>query len=304
MAIEVTNLRKVFSNRGAEDIVAVDGASFNVHEGEFFGILGPNGAGKTTTLEIIEGLQSAESGEVRLLGQSPWPHDPQLAQRFGVQLQTSAYFEFLTVSEQICTFAELYGLGKKRALETLDMVGLSHKARTRTEKLSGGQLQRLSIACALVHDPELVFLDEPSGPLDPQARRNLWDLLRDINAEGRTVVLTTHYMEEAEELCERVAIMDSGRILDVDTPANLAAGLDAPTRISVANDQLSESHIGELQAAGDDISTANGSLVIHSRDPKRVLTLLASWEALEGLAVRTTNLEDVFLNLTGREWRE
>lgn len=304
MAIEVTDLRKVFSDRRAGDLVAVDGASFSVREGEFFGIVGPNGAGKTTTLEIVEGLQSADSGEVRLLGQSPWPHDPKLAQRYGVQLQASAFFEYLTVKEQICTFAELYGLGKQRAMETLETVGLSDKANSATEKLSGGQKQRLSIACSLVHDPELVFLDEPSGALDPQARRNLWDLLRQINSTGRTVVLTTHYMEEAEELCERVAIMDSGRILDVDTPTNLANNLDAPTRISVATGQLDDSQVSDLRESGDEISSANGSLVIHSRDPKRVLTQLANWETLDDLAVRTTNLEDVFLQLTGREWRE
>ncbi|QSB04419.1 ABC transporter ATP-binding protein [Natronoglycomyces albus] len=304
LAIEVTDLRKVFTDRRAGDIVAVDGASFSVAEGEFFGILGPNGAGKTTTLEIIEGLQTPDSGGVKVLGQSPWPHDPKLMRRFGVQLQASSFFPFLKVGEQINAFAELYGVGGEQAAATLERVGLTDKAKTLTSKLSGGQAQRLSIACALVHDPELLFLDEPSGPLDPQARRNLWDVLRDINAEGRTVVLTTHYMEEAEALCDRVAIMDSGRILDVDSPASLARALDAPTRITVAAGQLSGEQRQQLANAGDELSGRNGAEIISTRDPKRVLTQLANWEALEDLSVHTANLEDVFLALTGREWRE
>ncbi|MEE1938061.1 ABC transporter ATP-binding protein [Streptomyces sp. TRM 70361] len=219
-AITVEGLRKRYG-----DVRAVDGVSFTVESGEFYGILGPNGAGKTTTLEITEGLRRPDEGEVRLLGRSPFPRDPALLRRMGVQLQASAFFERLTAREQIHTFASFYGVPAERADAMLERVGLTEKAGTRENKLSGGQAQRLSIACALVHDPELVFLDEPTTGLDPQARRNLWDLLRDINEEGRTVVLTTHYMDEAETLCDRVAVMDHGRVLRVGAPADLVAEL-------------------------------------------------------------------------------
>jgi ABC-2 type transport system ATP-binding protein len=225
-AIEVTDLVMSY---GA--LRAVDDATFEVAEGEFFGILGPNGAGKTTTLEIIEGLREPDAGEVRLLGERPWPRNPALLPRIGVQLQASSFFERLTAREQIRTFASLYGVAPGRADEWLERVGMVDKAGTRVEQLSGGQAQRLSIACALVHDPEVVFLDEPTASLDPQARRNLWDLLSGLNESGRTVVLTTHYMDEAEALCDRVAIMDHGRVLRLDTPQALVDGLDAPVRV-------------------------------------------------------------------------
>ncbi|GAA3621701.1 ABC transporter ATP-binding protein [Streptomyces fenghuangensis] len=219
-AITVEGLRKRYG-----DVQAVDGVSLTVERGEFYGILGPNGAGKTTTLEMTEGLRRPDEGTVRLLGRSPFPRDPALLRRMGVQLQASAFFEKLTAREQIRTFASLYDVPAERADAMLETVGLTEKAGTRENKLSGGQAQRLSIACALVHDPELVFLDEPTTGLDPQARRNLWDLLRAINEEGRTVVLTTHYMDEAETLCDRVAVMDHGRVLRVGAPADLVAEL-------------------------------------------------------------------------------
>ncbi|MCH6160323.1 ABC transporter ATP-binding protein [Streptomyces marispadix] len=238
-AIKAEGLRKRYG-----ETKAVDGVSFEVERGEFYGILGPNGAGKTTTLEIVEGLREPDEGSAHLLGEASWPRNPALLHRIGVQLQASAFFERLSAREQILTFASLYGVGSARADEMLETVGLTDKRGTRENKLSGGQAQRLSIACALVHDPELVFLDEPTTGLDPQARRNLWDLLRTINSEGRTVVLTTHYMDEAETLCDRVAVMDEGRILRVGAPAQL----------------------------------------------------------VEELGVRS--LEDVFLQLTGREYRE
>ena len=212
--ISVANLRKSYGST-----VAVGGVSFAVEQGEFFGILGPNGAGKTTTLEMLEGLREPDDGELSVLGLRPWPRNPALLPRIGVQLQSSSFFERLTAREQIRTFASLYGVSARRADEMLGVVGLEESAETKTEKLSGGQAQRLSIACALVHDPELVFMDEPTGALDPAARRNLWDLLRRINADGRTVVLTTHHMDEAETLCDRVAIMDHGQILRLGAPA-------------------------------------------------------------------------------------
>jgi ABC-2 type transport system ATP-binding protein len=175
-------------------------------------------------------------------------------------------------------------------------------ADTRTEKLSGGQAQRLSIACALTHDPEVVFLDEPTSGLDPQARRNLWDLLRDINSQGRTVILTTHYLDEAEILCDRVAIMDHGRILENGPPASLVRGLDAPTRISVESGAIAESEARSLFTT-DEVSDDGVSLTVATRSPSTVLSTLADRNALRGLAVHGATLEDVFLNLTGREYR-
>jgi ABC-2 type transport system ATP-binding protein len=295
--IEVHEIRKDYG-----DVTAVDGVTFEVQEGEFFGILGPNGAGKTTTLEIIEGLRKADGGRVSVFGESPWPRNQRLLPRIGVQLQASSFFERLTAREQIRTFASLYGVGVERADEMLETVGMTDKADTQSEKLSGGQKQRLSIACALVHDPELVFLDEPTAALDPQARRNLWDLLRQINDAGRTVMLTTHYLDEAEALCDRVAIMDHGKILKLGPPAALVRGLEAPTRISVESGVLP---VEEARAIQPDSTVEDDgvSLTIATTNPAPVLATLAERDAMRGLSVRAATLEDVFLNLTGREYR-
>jgi ABC-2 type transport system ATP-binding protein len=301
MAISVRGLSKSYGS-----IVAVNDVSFDVESGEFFGILGPNGAGKTTTMEMVEGLREPDNGDLSVLGLSPWPRNPALLPRIGVQLQASSFFERLTAREQIRTFASLYGIGARRADQMLETVGLSEHGDVRAEKLSGGQAQRLSIACALVHDPELVFMDEPTGALDPQARRNLWDLLRQINAEGRTVVLTTHHMDEAETLCDRVAIMDHGQILQLGPPAALVRGLDAPVRISVASGQLTADEASRLGYGGTPSSTVTDdgiSLTIATREPAPVLAGLADKNALGGLRVQGATLEDVFLDLTGREYR-
>jgi ABC-2 type transport system ATP-binding protein len=282
--------------------VAVGGITFDVEQGEFFGILGPNGAGKTTTLEMLEGLREPDSGQLTVLGQPPWPRNPALLPRMGVQLQSSSFFERLSAREQIRTFASLYGISTRRADEMLGVVGLDEQAETKAEQLSGGQMQRLSIACALVHDPELVFMDEPTGALDPQARRNLWDLLRQINADGRTVVLTTHHMDEAETLCDRVAIMDHGQILELGAPAALVRGLDTPVRISVESGVLSAADARVLAPAAE-IADDGVSLTVATRDPAAVLAGLADRRALTGLRVQGATLEDVFLSLTGREYR-
>jgi len=264
--ISVRDLRKSYG-----DLRAVDGGvTFEVERGEFFGILGPNGAGKTTTLEIIEGLRRPDGGEVSVLGMTPWPRNPALLPRMGVQLQASSFFEHLTAREQLRTFAALYGIPAERADAMLEVVGLTDMAATRTEKLSGGQAQRLSIACALVHGPDVLFLDEPTGALDPQARRNLWDLLRAISAEGHTVVLTTHHMDEAETLCDRVAIMDHGQILKIGSPAALVRELDQPVRISIEAGQLSLDEAGALVAAGrtgDSVSGDGGGGVTGQWSP-------------------------------------
>ncbi|WP_424233015.1 ABC transporter ATP-binding protein [Actinophytocola sp.] len=296
-AIAVEDVRKAYG-----DLKAVDGVTLTVAEGEFFGILGPNGAGKTTTLEIIEGLREPDSGRVTLLGESPWPRNIALLPRIGVQLQATAFFEKLTAREQLQTFAALYGVSADRADEMLELVGLTDKADTREDKLSGGQRQRLSIACALIHDPDVVFLDEPTAALDPQARRNLWDVLRAIQERGKTILYTTHYLDEAEILCDRVAIMDRGRILAMDAPATLVRGLDAPTRVILELGSLSTVDAEALPGA-DDVTVDELSLTISTRTPADVLSALADRRALAGLQVRTATLEDVFLDLTGREYR-
>jgi ABC-2 type transport system ATP-binding protein len=295
--ISVANLRKSYGST-----VAVGGVSFEVEQGEFFGILGPNGAGKTTTLEMLEGLREPDAGDLTVLGLRPWPRNPSLLPRMGVQLQSSSFFERLTAREQIRTFASLYGVSARRADVWLGIVGLDEQAEVKTEQLSGGQAQRLSIACALVHDPELVFMDEPTGALDPQARRNLWDLLRRINADGRTVVLTTHHMDEAETLCDRVAIMDHGQILRLGAPAALVRGLDSPIRISIESGVLSAADAKAITPSSD-VTDDGVSLTVATRDPAPILATLADRRALDGLRVQGGTLEDVFLALTGREYR-
>jgi len=239
---------------------------------------------------------------VRVLGEPAWPRNPKLLNRIGVQLQATSFFERLTAREQLATFAALYDTPAQRVDEMFELVALTDKANTRAEKLSGGQAQRLSIACALIHDPEIVFLDEPSAALDPQARRNLWDVLRAINDRGKTVVLTTHYMDEAESLCDRVAIMDNGKILQLGPPAELVRELDAPTRISVEAAALSVEAAAAIDGA-DEVTADAVSTVIATRRPAPVLAALAELDALAGLQVRGGTLEDVFLALTGREYR-
>jgi ABC-2 type transport system ATP-binding protein len=251
---------------------------------------------------MIEGLRRPDAGTIRLLGESPWPRNAGLLPRIGVQLQSTAFFERLTAREQIHTMASLYDVAPAVADEWLERVGLDDKAGTRVADLSGGQAQRLSIACALVHDPEVVFLDEPTAALDPQARRNLWELLAGLNDSGRTVVLTTHYMDEAEVLCDRVAIIDRGRILQLDSPASLVRGLDAPTRITVAPGEITSEEASAI-AGVDDVDERSTGTVLRTREPAAVLTALADRQHLAGVQVQTGTLEDVFLSLTGREYR-
>ena len=295
--IEVAGLTKSYG-----DLTAVDDLTFTIEPGEFFGLLGPNGAGKTTAVEMIEGLRQPDAGTVSIDGHDPWKRDPALQRRIGVQLQSSAFFERLTAREQLVTFAALYGAAPERVDQLLEEVGLADKADSPVEKLSGGQAQRLSIACALVHDPEIVFLDEPTAALDPQARRNLWDFLQGLNDSGRTVVLTPHYMEEAEVLCDRVAIIDRGRLLELDSPAALIRGLDAPTRISLAPDAISEADARAIDAV-ETVEVGPDSTVLSTRRPAEVLTALARLDALNGLSASGATLEDVFLDLTGRRYR-
>ena len=296
-AIETVDLTMTYG-----PLTAVDGVSMQVAEGEFVGVLGPNGAGKTTLLEMVEGLRRPTSGSATVLGEPVWPRNAALLPRIGVQLQASSFFERLTAHEQIHTFAALYSRPAREADDWLERVGLAEKAGTRVEDLSGGQAQRLSIACALVHDPEVLFLDEPTASLDPQARRNLWDLLSGLNESGRTVVLTTHHMDEAETLCDRVAIMDHGRILEMDSPAALVRGLDAPTRITVAPGLVDRAAGRSIDGVEDAEVGVEGTVLV-TREPARVVSRLAELDLLDGVQLHTGTLEDVFLTLTGREYR-
>jgi ABC-2 type transport system ATP-binding protein len=220
--VEVENLTRYFPKPDApsERFTAVDHVSFSIEQGEIFGILGPNGAGKTSTLEMIEGLLGIDEGSVHVAGISVAADPVRVKQRIGIQLQESEYFDYLSLSELLTLFGDLYHR-RVSVDELLRHVGLEDKKHAYTKHLSGGQKQRFSIASALVNDPEVLFLDEPTTGLDPRARRSLWNLVREVHGRGKTIVLTTHYMEEAEALCGRVAIMDRAKIIALDTPARL-----------------------------------------------------------------------------------
>lgn len=304
VVIDVEGLTKTYG-----DIRAVDGVSFNVKRGEIFGILGPNGAGKTTTLECIEGLISPTGGRTSVLGMDTQAEPENVKQRIGVQLQASAYFDYLTLEEILNLFARFY---KKSAsiLELLERVGLKDKVKSRVDALSGGQQQRFTIAATLINEPELIILDEPTTGLDPQARRNMWELVQAINAEGRTVVLTTHYMEEAEFLCHRIAIMDNGQIVAMDTPENLIRSLPFPFEVKIVTDAGND--LGPLEAMGDvqNIDSADDTTVrMRTSDAAMTVSKIMAWSSKTGCSVKhlevmPSNLEDVFLSLTGRGLRD
>lgn len=232
--IEVKNLVKNYGN-----FSAVKGISFDVYEGEIFGLLGPNGAGKSTTLEIIETLRTKTSGEVWVNGMNLDTHTNEIKKIIGVQLQASGYYPSLNLSDLIQMFAGLYNVPTS-SLELLDSVNLKEKATAKYKDLSGGQKQRFSIATTLINNPKIVFLDEPTTGLDPQARRNLWELIKNIKKNGATVILTTHYMDEAEVLCDRIAVIDDGKIISLDTPDKMiddliATGFEKPKEVKKAN---------------------------------------------------------------------
>ena len=302
-AIEVENLTKRYG-----DLTAVDDISFSIHEGEVFGILGPNGAGKTTTLEVIEGLLSPTSGRTLVMGMDTHQQSEEVKRHIGVQLQASAYFEYLTLREILDLFGRFYPR-RLSPEELLDKVDLTEKADTTVGKLSGGQKQRFTIAAALINNPEVVFLDEPTTGLDPQARRNLWDFIRVMSEDSRTVVLTTHYMEEAEYLCNRVAIMDQARIVALDTPSNLVRALPVPYEIRVTADgELEQAGLEALEAVSE-VRSDKDVWYLRSADAARTMEGLVRW--VGDLGVRIThlevvpaNLEDVFLSLTGHELRD
>jgi ABC-2 type transport system ATP-binding protein len=300
--IEVIDLRKAYG-----DVVAVDGVSFEVAAGEIFGMVGPNGAGKTTTIECIEGLRRAGSGRVRIFGKDPLKNRTAIAERIGIQLQESALPPRLRVSEALQLFAAFYQR-KADPDELLGQLGLLEKKSSAFTKLSGGQKQRLFIALALINLPEVVFLDELTTGLDPQARRAMWDLVRGIRHQGRTVFLTTHFMEEAERLCDRVAILDHGRIVALDTPEALIRSLNIDKRLVMTLPEGSDhSKLSDLPQVSR-VERSGDRLVVYGAKNGLASAVIGSLESsgivFEDLRTEQPNLEDVFLAITGREMRE
>jgi ABC-2 type transport system ATP-binding protein len=290
------------------DLEAVAGIDFEVAQGEVFGLLGPNGAGKTTTVEILEGLRTPDGGEVSVLGHDVARDADALKPRIGVSLQTAALYPKLTVTELIDLFASFYPRSRPTA-ELIDALELGERRDAQSAVLSGGQRQRLAVALALVNDPELVFLDEPTTGLDPAARRSLWDLVRGLQAEGRTVLLTTHYMEEAEVLCDRLAIMDHGRILEMGTVNELVAKRFQERAVRFDRlDGLSHAELESLPGVTSVVED-DGEVHLFTRDVGPAIgALLALADArgleLQNLGIRRATLEDVFLDLTGRALRD
>ncbi|MEE8347072.1 MAG: ABC transporter ATP-binding protein [Dehalococcoidia bacterium] len=289
-------------------LVAVDDVSLQVRRGETFGVLGPNGAGKTTTLEMIEGLRTPDAGRITLLGLDAVRQRRAVQERIGVQLQSQALWPELTVEETLKTFRALFQR-KVSVEELLVRFALTDKRRSLVKNLSGGQKQRLSIATALVNDPEVVFLDEPTTGLDPQARHSFWDLIRDMQRQEKTVIVTTHYMEEAEALCERVAIMDQGRIMALDTPRQLIRDLafDNTVECSFAGPVDRERLLALPEVR--DTRSEDGTHILFTNDVSATLAGLMgisdeSGQRVERLQVRTATLEDVFISLTGRRLRD
>jgi ABC-2 type transport system ATP-binding protein len=303
--ISVRGLRKQFPK-----VLAVAGVDLDVAAGEVFGLLGPNGAGKTTTLEMIEGLTPADAGEIEICGLNWRQHAQQIRARIGVQLQATSLYNKITPREALDLFGSYYP--KRRGTdELLELVQLKDKAGAYHVTLSGGQAQRLALALALVNDPEVVFLDEPTAGLDPQGRRSLWEVVRTMKAEGRTTMLTTHYMDEAEALCDRLAILDHGKILRAGTPAELIASLGIPSVVELTFDGAAPDPTAFAARLGDAASVeARGDVwEIPTRDPRTLLPrLFATIESqrleYNQVHVRRATLEDVFLQLTGRSLRE
>ena len=305
MVIEVENLVKTYGQ-----IKAVDGISFRVNQGDVFGMLGPNGAGKTTTVEILEGLRIADSGKTSVLGMDITKSANKIKQKIGIQLQAPALLPLLNVEELLGTFASFYK-NHISVSQALDLVGLQESKKIVVKNLSGGQQQRLSVAMSLINNPEIAFLDEPTTGLDPQARRALWLVIEGMRDKGKTVFLTTHYMEEAERLCNRLVIIDHGKIIAQGSPAELIRNnfaekaIEFETKIPIAESIL-KSFKGVTRIASED-----GSTLLYSNDVTSTISTLLEFTdknketgQLTNLHIREATLEDVFLKLTGRNIRE
>jgi ABC-2 type transport system ATP-binding protein len=304
IALSLRNLHKSYG-----DVKAVTALDLSVAAGECFGLLGPNGAGKTTTIEICEGLLEPDSGDVEVLGMRWGQQERELREQLGIQLQETQLSEKLTVTETVQLFRSFYRSGRN-ADDVIALVQLDEKRGARVGTLSGGQKQRLAIALAIVGDPRLLFLDEPTTGLDPQSRRQLWDLINAFRGEGRTIILTTHYMDEAEHLCDRVAIVDHGRVIALDTPRRLIASLGAE---HVVGFKLEEAEADESALRALDGVTAlrreADAIELTSEELRRTVPALLTlverrgWKLAE-LRTHSATLEDVFVSLTGRHLRD
>jgi ABC-2 type transport system ATP-binding protein len=305
-ALTIRDLHKSYG-----DVLAVSNLELAVSAGECFGLLGPNGAGKTTTIEICEGLLEPDSGDVEVLGMRWKTDERRLREMLGIQLQETQLSEKLTVSETVRLFQSFYK-SRRPVDDVIALVQLEEKAKARVGALSGGQKQRLAVACAIVGDPKLLFLDEPTTGLDPQSRRQLWDLITQFRADGRTVVLTTHYMDEAERLCDRVAIVDHGKVIALDTPRALIASLNTEHVIGFTLEGESNSADERALRALDGVTAVhrdNGTFELKSMELRRTVPSLLSFLErshlrLAELRTRSATLEDVFVSLTGRHLRD
>ena len=301
--ITVENLHKSYG-----DVKAVNGISFEVHEGEIFGFLGPNGAGKTTTIEIIEGYRMPDSGQATVLGLDPRQDRYEVKERIGIMLQETSLYPDLKVSELLRLFASYY----RQPVEPdalLEMIGLEEKKGAFVRELSGGQRQRVVFVLTLINDPELLFLDEPTAGLDPQSRRAIWEWINLAREKGKTIFLTTHYIEEAEDLCDRVAIIDHGEIIALDTPKRLMAGLEVEHRIEFAiQGALDVARLEAMPGVSKALDDGQGAFTLYAPEaPPALKSLINLAETngftLRGLTVEGATLEDVFIQLTGRRIR-
>jgi ABC-2 type transport system ATP-binding protein len=306
MAVECRGLKKTYEGK----VEAVRGLDLEIRSGECFGLLGPNGAGKTTTIEILEGLLPPSAGEVTILGKSWNSHERELREQLGISLQETRLAEKLTVRETIRLFASFYARPRS-CDEVMEQMALNEKADTWVGKLSGGQRQRLAVATALVGDPQILFLDEPTTGLDPQSRRQLWDIIRGFQQGGGTVLLTTHYMDEAERLCDRLAIIDYGRIIAEGSPAELIERLGGHHVVEFALAQQQDGQVDRWTSLPGvhSVHHDNGLVCLHVEEPHRTIpSLLEQVDKLgthlEHLTTRQASLEDVFVRLTGRHLRE
>jgi len=305
-AIEVQDLKKYY---GATR--AVDGVSFTVEQGEVFGMLGPNGAGKSTTTEILEGLRKPDSGNVQVLGLDVTRQTREVKSRIGIQLQTTALYPRLNVREILDLFSSFFP-GEKRSTDTLiDLVSLREKEKTLSKDLSGGQRQRLSVALALINKPEIVFMDEPTTGLDPQARRGLWETIREIQKSNTTIFLTTHYMEEAQTLCDRVAVVETGKIIALDTPEALIQQNFKETAIEfdLADETPPEGTFRHLKGVSRPAVREGRHVTLYTNETMATLNELTNRAQagdfkFDDLRIRRATLEDVFLKLTGKRIRD
>lgn len=303
VTILVENLVKKYG-----DITVVNNVSFSVEKGEIFGLLGPNGAGKTTTVEMIEGLRKPDSGSIKVCDFNATQERNKIKEIIGVQLQSTTLYDKVRVKEIL----DIFGCYYQKSLDSdklLERVGISDKKNSYLNTLSGGQKQRVALALALVNDPEVVFLDEPTTGLDPQARRNVWDIVESLKNEKKTVFLTTHYMEEAEQLCHRVGIIDHGKIIALDTPKNLISGANLESAVEVTCGNKGVEAIFAGVPGVNKVTVEDNHYIIHTKESTAVLrelTRLADEKKLqmEGISVRQGTLEDVFLLLTGRKLRD